>query len=269
MPLPREKDIELPLLKALVELGGEARPRDIYPLVTRAFPELTEADLAERTDAGAPRWTNRIQWVRQTLTERGEMASPRWGVWAITEKGRQRLAAEPVARARPEAPPGILELYEQYESTFKRSLLARLQDLTPADFEHFARRLLEVDGFQDVKVTAVSKDGGLDGFGRLKVGLAMMSVAFQCKRWQGPVGRPEVEKFRGAIQGEFEQGIFFTTSDFTREAREASIKKGAVPIVLLNGDAIANLMIQRDFGVVRRPLTLYVDALDTLFSEES
>lgn len=252
-----------------MELGGKARPRDIYPLVTRAFSDLTEADLAERTDTGAPRWTNRIQWVRHALAQRGEMASSGWGVWAITEKGRQRLAEAPSTEMKPDAPPGILELYEQYESAFKRGLLTRLQDLEPADFEDFARRLLEVYGFQDVRVTAVSRDGGLDGFGRLKVGLAMMSVAFQCKRWQDPVGRPEVDKFRGAIQGDFEQGIFFTTSDFTREAREASIKKGAVPIVLLNGEAIADLMIQREFGVVRRPLTLYVDDLDTLFSEGS
>ena len=267
MSLPRERDIELPLLRALVELGGEARPRDVYPLVTKAFPELTEADLAERTEAGAPRWTNRIQWVRQNLTERGEMTSPRWGVWAITEKGRQRLAGKLPDGPRAQPPLSIMELYEEYQRTFKKSLIGRLQDMAPADFERFARRLLEVYGFQDLKVTAVSRDGGLDGFGRLKVGLAMMNVAFQCKRWQGPVGRPEVDKFRGAIQGEFEQGIFFTTSDFTREAREASIKKGAVPIVLLNGEAIAELMIERGLGVIRRPLTLYVDAVDTLSSE--
>jgi len=105
--------------------------------------------------------------------------------------------------------------------------------------------------------------------GRLEVGLAMMDVAFQCKRCQGLVGRPEVDKFRGAIRGEFEQGIFFTTSDLTQEACEASIKKGAVPIVLLNGEAIAELMIRQEFGVVKRPLMLYVDALDTLFAEES
>ena len=267
MPLPRERDIELPLLKALVELGGEARPQDVYPLVTRAFPELTEADLAERTESGALKWINRIQWVRQILTERGEMASPRWGVWAITEKGRRRVQAGEQSLLPPPPVPSILELYDRYESAFKRALIAKLQDLEPYEFERFARKLLEVYGFEDVRVTSTSRDGGIDGFGRLKVGLAMMSVAFQCKRWQGLVGRPEVDKFRGAIQGEFEQGIFFTTSDFTREAKEASIKKGAVPIVLLNGDAIAELMIQREFGVVRRPLTLYEDALDALFAD--
>ena len=72
-------------------------------------------------------------------------------------------------------------------------------------------------GFVDVTVTSVTKDGGIDGHGRLTLGLATMGAAFQCKRWQGNVGRPEVDKFRGAIQGEFEQGVFFATSDFTRK----------------------------------------------------
>jgi restriction system protein len=80
-----------------------------------------------------------------------------------------------------------------------------------------------------------------------------MNVAFQCKRWQGNIGRPDVDKFRGAIQGEFEQGVFFVTSDFTQQARAASLKKGAVPIILLNGESIVDLMIEKGIGVKRVP----------------
>lgn len=284
--LPGKRAIELPLLRALIQLGGQARPQDVYPLVTKAFPHLTEADLAQQLPSGGNKWKNRIHWTRQDLVDRGEMANPSWGVWAITDKGRQRVLAadrgEPWAEAggsadtdggqavsngSPPTPVDLLELYDQYEAAFKRAILSRLHDLEPAQFENFARKLLEAYGFTETVVTQVSRDGGIDGHGRLKVGLAMMNVAFQCKRWQGPVGRPEIDKFRGAIQGEFEQGIFFTTSDFTTEAREASIKKGAVPIVLLNGEAIVDLMIEKDFGIRRRPLTLYTDALDELFTD--
>ena len=59
-----------------------------------------------------------------------------------------------------------------------------------------------------MEVTGAGADGGIDGHGRLRVGVATMRAAFQCKRWEGSVGRPEVDKFRGAIQGEFEQGLF-------------------------------------------------------------
>jgi restriction system protein len=140
--------------------------------------------------------------------------------------------------------------------------------LTPTQFEHFARNLLAIYGFVQVKVTQVGKDGGIDGHGLLKVGLARMEVAFQCKRWEGNVPRPEIDKFRGAIQGGYEQGIFFTTSDFSSGAKEASIKKGAVPIILLNGDSIVDLMIEKEFGVQKKPLQIYDDQIESIFGEQ-
>ena len=141
------------------------------------------------------------------------------------------------------------------------------EDLSPSQFEHFARHLLTAYGFVQVIVTQRAKDGGIDGHGMLKVGLARMAVAFQCKRWEGNVPRPEVDKFRGAIQGEFEQGLFFTTSDFTKGATDASIKKGAVPIILLNGESIIDLMIDKEFGLQKKPLQIYEDQLDTIFGD--
>jgi len=91
--IPRDKDIEIPLLEVLLELGGEGKPtQQIYPLVTMKFPQITDEDLAEKLPSGKNnKWTNRIQWIRQQLISKGEMSSPVYGVWAITEKGRQRL----------------------------------------------------------------------------------------------------------------------------------------------------------------------------------
>lgn len=108
-----------------------------------------------------------------------------------------------------------------------------------------------------MEVTNAGPDGGIDGHGRLRVGVATMRAAFQCKRWEGNVGRPEVDKFRGAIQGEFEQGLFFTTSTFTAKAQDASIKKGAVPVILFDGDQLVRLMIEKSIGITRRPLYLF------------
>lgn len=178
------------------------------------------------------------------------MDSPAHGVWRITDKGRQRLIA---------GAPSFVDLHEDYEASFRAQLLEKLQSLSPRDFEHFSRRLLEAYGFLDVEVTQVSKDGGIDGYGKLRVGLAMMNLAFQCKRWEGNVGRTEVDKFRGAISGDFAQGIFFTTSDFTPDARGVSLKRGAVPVILINGEGIINLMIEKGFGVERVPLYMYYE----------
>ena len=269
--IPTQAEIEVPLLEALVSLGGKGRPKDVYPLVTARFPQLTQEDLAATLKHGEVKWINRIQWTRQSLITAGDMASPERGVWAITEQGRKRLKQR--AQDRTESPArlasaaSLVDLYETYDTQFRSKLLDRLYELTPTQFEHFARQLLTAYGFVQMTVTQVARDGGIDGHGMLKVGLARMAVAFQCKRWEGNVPRPEVDKFRGAIQGEFEQGMFFTTSDFTRGAMDASIKKGAVPVILLNGESIVDLMIEKEFGVLKKPLQIYEDQLDAIFGD--
>lgn len=265
--LPTQSEVELPLLKSLLKLGGQAKPRVVYPVVAAEFPTITPDDLSETVADGHSKWHNRIQWVRQRLVDRGEMESGGWGLWRITAKGKARVAGHPVAPTATSFP-SFLELYDKYESSFRAQLLERLLALKPSDFEHFGRRVLMAYGFVDVTVTAVSKDGGIDGYGRLTLGLATLGAAFQCKRWQGNVGRPEVDKFRGAIQGEFEQGVFFATSDFTKEAREASLRKGAAPIILLNGESIVRLMIEKSIGVQRTTLHAYSDVLDELIESD-
>jgi len=265
--LPTQGDTEVPLLKALMQVGGEGKPKELYPLVTAQFAAITPDDLAETISDGHSKWHNRIQWVRQRLIERGDMNSGGRGRWLITEQGKARLGASN-HEAVVTTPPTFLDLYEKYETSFRAQLLERLLALKPQDFEHFAKRTLMAYGFVDVTVTQVSKDGGIDGYGRLTLGLATMNAAFQCKRWQGSVGRPEVDKFRGAIQGEFEQGVFFATSDFTKEAREASLRRGAVPVILLNGQGIVRLMIEKGIGVRRSALYAYFDVLDELIEGE-
>lgn len=269
--MPKQTEIELPLLEVLASMpGGQGRPREIYPLLNKRFPGLTAQDLEERLDSGTPKWTNRVQWVRQALVSKGEVSSPQYGTWSITEQGRARLAAaaDPGVKAADSgASASLVALHDEYVGQFRDNVLERLLELSPEQFEHFAKKLLTAYGFVSMKVTSVSHDGGIDGHGLLKVGLARMGVAFQCKKWQNTVQRPEIDKFRGAIQGEFEQGIFFTTSSFSEGAKAASLKRGAVPVILLDGESIVELMIDKQFGVKRRPLELFSEEIDRLFVE--
>jgi restriction system protein len=120
-----------------------------------------------------------------------------------------------------------------------------------------------------VKVTEYTKDGGLDGFGKLKVGITYLNVAYQCKRWNTTsVSRTEVDKFRGAIQGMYEQGIIFTTSKFSKGAQDATRRNGAVPIILIDGTTLVDIMIEKKFGVTLENMPVYVNSLEDIFIEE-
>ena len=139
----------------------------------------------------------------------------------------------------------------------KRRIITEIKGLSSQEFEQFCISLLRLLGYQELQVTGSGADGGIDGHGLFRQGVVTIRSAFQAKRWkQTPVGRPEIDKFRGAIQGDYDHGVFLTTARFTREAEAASIKKGAISLLLLDGEAIAETMIRSGIGVIRRPIYL-------------
>jgi restriction system protein len=154
-------------------------------------------------------------------------------------------------------------IHAKHNEAFKTQMLNQLKEIPPQTFEFFAKRLLEAYGFIDMEVTCYVKDGGIDGHGKLKVGITFLNVAFQCKRWStNTVGRTEIDKFRGAIQGTFEQGIIFTTSSFSKDALNVTRRNGAVPIILIDGGTLVDFMIEKKFGVESENIPVYINALD-------
>jgi restriction system protein len=163
----------------------------------------------------------------------------------------------------------LKEIHTQYINVFKRKILNQLKEIEPNTFELFCKKLLKIYGFKDLKVTRPKRDGGIDGYGKLKVGISYLNVAVQCKRWKNAtVGRTEIDKFRGAIQGDFEQGIFLITSQFSKEALNATTKKGAVPIILIDGMMIVDIMIEKKFGIEIEEIPIYINALDVILSDD-
>jgi len=262
MAIPSERDIELPLLQEIVVVGGEARPLDLYERVAKHFPKLTSADQRLRHPrSGLPIWSNRVQWARQHLVNKGEIDASTRGIWRITDKGRARLdkAIVRLEGVPPPPPPPtstIGELLDKEKQQIRSQLHELLMNLHPQQFEAFAAVLLESVGFTDVEVTKYVGDGGIDGYGNLEMGVVKVKAAFQVKRWHNNVPPKEINEFRGAIQGEFDQGIFITTSDFSDEAKKVSSRRGATPIVLINGDKIVSIMLEEGLGVRQEPLTV-------------
>lgn len=189
-------------------------------------------------------------------------------------KSERSASHGPAPAAAPDSPDKALnqlqDLHREYVARTKEMALNHLRSLTPSLFEDFGRQLMDAYGFVGTCVTQVSNDGGIDGHGRLRVGLADLNVAFQCKRWsKGNIQRPEIDRFRGASQGQFEQGIFSTTSSFSRGAIGASIRHGAIPIVLVDGESIVDLMLSRHMGFQVEVLELPIFALDLVFSGDA
>jgi restriction system protein len=114
-----------------------------------------------------------------------------------------------------------------------------------------------------------SGDEGIDGIiDEDRLGLDVIYI--QAKKWKEdhPVGRPEIQKFVGALQGRrARKGIFITTSRFTNDAREYA-RRIDTKVVLIDGDRLTDLMIDHNVGV--SPLTTYdVKRVDSDYFGES
>lgn len=145
------------------------------------------------------------------------------------------------------------QAYQRLRSNLEAEVLEQVKAATSAFFERLVIDLLVAMGYggsrQDAgRAVGRSGDGGIDGIIKEdKLGLDVIYV--QAKRWEGTVGRPEIQKFAGALQGQrANKGVFITTSGFSREAQEYA---GIIPskIILIGGEQLAALMVDHNVGV--------------------
>jgi restriction system protein len=149
--------------------------------------------------------------------------------------------------------------YQKLRSNLEGELLDQVKAASPAFFERLVIDLLVAMGYggsrQDAgRAIGRSGDEGIDGIIKEdKLGLDVIYV--QAKRWDGTVGRPEIQKFAGALQGQrANKGVFITTSEFSREAQEyANVINSK--IILIDGERLAGLMVDHNVGVT--PVGVY------------
>lgn len=261
-----------PLLDALRSLGGSAT---VDEAVDRVAADLGLSDevLNDTLPSGGSRFRNQVAWARFYLVREGLLDSSKRGVWSLTEAGKttqlsfeqsreifrkwvkifQKERAKKAADVpTPAEADEVVEAPEDYRSIVRTLLL----ELPPAGFERLAQRLLREAGFSQVAVTGKSGDGGIDGFGVLQINpFVSFKVLFQCKRYSGAVTPSQVRDFRGAMHGRAEKGITITTGTFTSEARKESAREGALPIELINGEKLIDMLERLELGL--EPVTTY------------
>ena len=164
---------------------------------------------------------------------------------------------------------------EQINKELSANLLSEIMERSPAFFEKMVVQLLLKMGYgsalEDGFVTGCSGDEGIDGIIR-EDKLGFSSIYIQAKRWaeDKAIGRPEIQKFVGALAGQGAQkGLFITTGTFTKEARSYVEKQLATKVVLVDGEKLTKLMIEYNLGVSVESVYT-IKKIDTdFFSEEN
>ena len=127
-------------------------------------------------------------------------------------------------------------------------------------------RVLRESGFIQVEVTERSGDGGIDGYGVVRLaGMLSFRVSFQCKRNKNTVGPSIVRDFRGAMMGRAEKGLVITTDGFTRDARQEATRDGATAIDLIDGELLTDKLKELGLGV-KTTMVEDVEIDDTWFA---
>jgi restriction system protein len=266
--IPTFDQLMNPTLAALHALGGSAA---IPELVERVIADLRcPREVVEQPhgDRGVTELEYRLAWARTYLKKYGLIDNSSRAIWSLTPKGLETKAVEPqevvksvraMLVAEREARKGaegqgereIVEAEETSEvASWREKLLTRLLATPPASFERLCMRVLRESGFIQVEVTGRSGDGGIDGYGVVRlVGMLSFRVSFQCKRYRDNVSASVVRDFRGAMMGRAEKGLVITTGGFTRDARQEATRDGATAIDLIDGELLADKLKELGLGV--------------------
>lgn len=151
---------------------------------------------------------------------------------------------------------GLAGLIGNHNKEVRKKLLLRLQDMQAGDFEKLIALLLAAMGFEDVVVTPYSGDKGIDVRATLVVGESIRTrMAVQVKKWKNNIQAPIVQQVRGSLSTH-EQGLIITTSNFSKGAFEEANKPDKIPVGLMNGEQLVDLMIENNIGIMRTPYDL-------------
>jgi hypothetical protein len=166
------------------------------------------------------------------------------------------------------APAGIDQQIEAIQKKVRQDLHTHLLNMPPQKFEELIRSLLEEMGFEKTETTQYVNDKGIDVRGILKPNnLSAMKVVIQAKRWTNNVGSVPVRNLRGSLRMvDGEQGIIVTPSDFTPEAKAEAQSEGKMPITLINGNQLIDLLFQYQVGVKQEERIIH--SIDTEYWTE-
>jgi len=282
MTIPNYQMCMLPLLKFYAD-GKEHSFREAIDALAKEF-HLTENEQREMLPSGQQEiFDNRIGWARTYMKKAGLIEATKRGVNKITQRGLDLLKKkpakidvtsleqfqefkafkalrhtktddEPELELNNKTPEETLEgAYQKLRTDLAADLLQKMMTCSPTFFERLVVEVIVRMGYGGTRKDAgraigKSGDGGIDGIIK-EDKLGLDAIYIQAKRWENTVGRPEIQKFVGALTGQrAKKGLFITTSDFSSEA-EDYVSRIDAKVILINGETLAQLMIDHNVGV--------------------
>jgi restriction system protein len=289
MGIPDYQTIMLPLLRLCEDKQEHSLWQSVDDLESKF--SLTHEERQELLPSGQQAiFNNRVGWARTYLKKAGLLESTKRGYFQITVRGLEVLKQNPPSidvellmqfeefrefkklkkSELPErkektedhrTPEEILEsAYQNLRDELTSDLLKQVKASPPSFFEKIVIELLVAMGYggslEDAgKAIGKPGDEGIDGVIK-EDRLGLDVVYIQAKKWENTVvGRPEIQKFAGALQGQrANKGIFITTSSFSKEAQDYALRI-ANKIVLIDGNQLVQYMV--DFNIAVNPMTKY------------
>lgn len=169
-----------------------------------------------------------------------------------------------------ENPDEILEKsYQEINSNLENDLLELIIKISPISFEKLVIDLLSKMGYGSFensgKTTSKTNDEGIDGI-IMEDKLGFNLIYIQAKKWdiEKSIGRPEIQKFVGALSQKLGKGLFVTTANFSKQAIDYANNNH---IILINGEKLVRLMIEYNF-CVRVKKTFEIKEIDSELIED-
>lgn len=285
MAIPKYCELYWPILNGMVD--GAVYDSRMMTTVCIKYFKISEDEQKKTLNNGRTIIWDRVLWAFTYLKKAGLIEPISRGKYVITDEGKKLLnkkitinnaylaahypkfaefvggsakpsdpISDPIVISEVSPQEQISNAMEEMNRTLAAELMEEVMKISPYDFEKLIVRLLISMGYGSMlnnqnAVTKKSGDEGIDGVLTAdKFGFD--SIYIQAKQWKADsvVSRPEIQKFGGAMMGQGAQkGLFITTASFSNEAREFAKKNLSSKIVLVDGNDLANLMIEYDIGV--------------------
>lgn len=285
MAIPSFRSFLRPVLEVMANQDEVTNPRAKLVPVVKESMGFSDEEAAERLESGGLRLQNRVGWALTYLKKAGLVSFPKRGVAKITDAGKNFLKAHkgPISPKDLEEFPSYLEFknlslgnetdlseqesieeidpeekidlgYKEIKNAVIDELRDKLYELNPTQFEKLVLNLIKALGYGAqsgrIEHTGGSGDFGIDGIVHLDR-LGLDKIYLQAKRYKisNKISSSDIQKFFGALKGRFaSKGIFLTTSSYQESALEYA-KSVSDTLILLDGQNIAELMIEAGVGV--------------------